>query len=160
MEELVDQARFAHPGLADERDDLPVAGPGLRQGLLQRFQLGLPPHKGRESPGDRGLYAPPHGRDAHQLTDRHGLGQTFHGHRPQRSDLDKALDQAQRLGRQPDAARRRQLLHAGRQVGGLADRRVVHVQVVANRAHHHLSRVEPDADAASPPRACVGPPRV
>ena len=55
VEELVDQARFAHPGLAQEGDDLPLAGPGPCQGLLQRLQLGLPPHKGRQPPRDRGL---------------------------------------------------------------------------------------------------------
>ena len=55
VEELVDQARFAHPGLPDEGDDLPLAGPGLRQGLPQRLQLGLSPDKGREPPRYRGL---------------------------------------------------------------------------------------------------------
>ncbi len=43
-------------------------------------------------------------------------------------------------------ARRGQLLHAGRQVRGLAHGRVVHVQVVANGPHHHLAGVEADAD--------------
>ena len=55
VEELVDQARFAHPGLAQERDDLPLASPGPCQGLLQRLHLGLPPDKGRQPPGHRGL---------------------------------------------------------------------------------------------------------
>ena len=41
---------------------------------------------------------------------------------------------------------RGELLHARRQVRGLAHRRVVHVQVVANGPHHHLAGVEPDAD--------------
>ena len=43
-------------------------------------------------------------------------------------------------------ARRGQLLHARRQVRRLAHRRVVHVQVVADRPHHHLPGVEPDPD--------------
>jgi len=34
LEELIDQARFAHPRLANERDDLPLAGPGAGQSLL------------------------------------------------------------------------------------------------------------------------------
>ena len=55
VEELVDQARFAHAGLPQEGDDLPLAGPGPCQGLLQRLQFGLPPHKGRQPPRDGGL---------------------------------------------------------------------------------------------------------
>ena len=31
-------------------------------------------------------------------------------------------------------------------MGGLADRGVVHAQVAADRAHHHLAGVQPDAD--------------
>ena len=34
VEELVDQARLAHPGLAKKRDDLPLAGTSPGQGLL------------------------------------------------------------------------------------------------------------------------------
>jgi hypothetical protein len=37
VEELVDQARFAHPGLTQEGDDLPLTSPGVGQGLLQRL---------------------------------------------------------------------------------------------------------------------------
>jgi hypothetical protein len=37
------------------------------------------------------------------------------------------------------------LLHARRQVDGQANGEVVHVQIVANRPHHHLAAVEPDA---------------
>ena len=55
VEELIDQTGFAHPGLADQRDHLPLAGSGPYQGLLQRLHLRLPPHKGRQPPGDGGL---------------------------------------------------------------------------------------------------------
>ena len=46
-----------------------------------------------------------------------------------------------------------ELLHARRQMRGLADGRVVHVQVVANGPHHDLPGVEPDAH---PQRQTVG----
>jgi len=55
MEELVDQARLPHPGLAEEGDHLPLASPGPGQSLLQCLDLGLPPDKGREPPRDGGL---------------------------------------------------------------------------------------------------------
>ena len=41
---------------------------------------------------------------------------------------------------------RRQLFHAGREVGGLADRRVVHAQIVADGADDDLAGVEAHAD--------------
>jgi hypothetical protein len=37
LEELVDQARFAHAGLPNKRNDLALAGSGAGQGLLQRL---------------------------------------------------------------------------------------------------------------------------
>jgi hypothetical protein len=37
VDKLVDQARFAHAGLAQQGDDLPLTSPGPHQSLLQRF---------------------------------------------------------------------------------------------------------------------------
>src|SRR5262249_25553069 len=45
----------------------------------------------------------------------------------------------------PDTARGGELFHTRRQVGGLADGGVIHVQVVTNRSHHDFPRVEPHA---------------
>ena len=36
------------PGLADEEDDLPLAGPGALEGVEQLAQLALAPHERRE----------------------------------------------------------------------------------------------------------------
>ena len=47
--------------------------------------------------------------------------------------------------------RRGELLHAGRQVRGLAHGRVVHVQIIPNGAHHHFPGIEADADAQLQP---------
>jgi len=52
----------------------------------------------------------------------------------------------QRPGSDPNAAGRRELLHARRQVRGLAHGGVVHAEVAADRAHHDLSGVDADAD--------------
>ena len=84
---------------------------------------------------------------AHQLKDLDGLVQPLHRHRPQGSDLHQALDQPQGGSGQPDTPRHGHLLHARRQVGGLPDRRVVHMQVVANGPHHDFPGVEPHAHA-------------
>jgi hypothetical protein len=45
-----------------------------------------------------------------------------------------------------DGACHRYLLHAGRQVRRLTDRRVINVEVAPNRAHDHFARIEADAD--------------
>ena len=59
--------------------------------------------------------------------------------------MHQSLDQAQGRRGQPDAPRGGELLHARGQVRGLAHRRVVHVQIVADGPHHHFSGVEADA---------------
>ena len=114
VEELVDQARFAHPGLAQQRDDLPLAGPGPCQGLLQGREFRLAPDKARQPPRRSRLQTPPDATGPGQLEDLHGLHQTLHGHWPQALDLDEPLRQPQGLGGEADTARGGELFHARR----------------------------------------------
>jgi hypothetical protein len=58
----------------------------------------------------------------------------------------KGLGQPQSVRRQADAAGRGHLFHAGGEVRGLADRRVIHVQVAADGPHDDLAGVEADAN--------------
>ena len=146
VDELIDQARLPHPGLADEATTWPWPAPA-RPGPAAGPRAPVCRPTKRVSP------RPPRPASAagcalgpDQLKDLHRLRQPLDRHRPQRVDLDQALDQPQRRGGEQDAARRGQLLHARRQVRGLPHGRVVHVQVVADRPHHHLAGVEPDAD--------------
>jgi hypothetical protein len=83
-----------------------------------------------------------------QLIHLDWLRPPLHRHRPQRRDLDVALDQAQGVGGQEGRAGARELLHAGGQMGRLPDGRITHVQVAADCAHHHLAAIEsyPDVD--------------
>ena len=134
------------PGLPDDRHHLAVPGPGLLQGLVQGREFRLPPHKGGQPPRRKRLQARAGRASAHQLAHLHGRGQPLDGHRAQGGDLHPPLRQPQGVGRQPNAPGGRQLFHAGRQVRGLADGGVVHVQVVANGPHHDLPGVEADAD--------------
>ena len=46
-----------------------------------------------------------------------------------------------------------ELFHTRRQVRVLAHRRVVHVQIIANGAHHHLAGVEANAQLQHHARA-------
>ena len=65
---------------------------------------------------------------------------------PRGRDREISLGEAVRLLAQQDAARPRQLLHARGEMGGLAHRGVVHVEVVADGTHDDFARVEPDTD--------------
>ena len=81
-----------------------------------------------------------------ELVDLHRFGQALDRDRSPSRHLDVALGELQGRGREQDRARCRHLLHAGGQVRRLTHRRVVHVQIRPDGAHHHLAGVEPDAD--------------
>ena len=84
-----------------------------------------------------------------------GVRQALQGTRPDRGDLDVALGQLQRVAGDQRRAGLRHLLHPGGEMGRLADRGVVHVEIAADRSHHHLTGIEPDPnldiDALAPP---------
>jgi len=84
-----------------------------------------------------------------------GLAQSFDRHWAEGVDLNKTLDQAQRIGGELGTAWRRELLHAGCQVRSTANRGVLHPQIASDRAYDHLARVEPNSDlhehAVAPP---------
>jgi hypothetical protein len=60
--------------------------------------------------------------------------------------MDEAFGQAERRDGEPNAAGRRELFHARRQVRGLADGGIIDSEIAADRAHHDVSGVETDAD--------------
>ena len=147
MNKLVHQTRLAHPGLAEQGHELAVSLTGLRQRLRQRRQLLAPARQSASVPRATAACNRPTERTRpDQLEDLDGLQQPLHREAAQGRDLHQALHQPQGRCRQPDASWRGELFHACRQVRGLADGRVVHMQVVANGAHHHLARVQPHAD--------------
>ena len=94
----------------------------------------------------------PRSRD---LIDVDRRGEPFHGDRPERRDLDQAFDEAERVGGRENRSRDCKLFHARGEMSGRPDRAVVYVQIGADRAHHDLSGIEPDADldgdALAPP---------
>src|SRR4030095_3814446 len=58
VDELIDQARFAHAGLADHGHHLAMPRTGPLQRLLQRRQLLLPSYEAGEPARRAGLQAP------------------------------------------------------------------------------------------------------
>ena len=146
MDDLIDQARLAHAGFTHQRDHLAMPGLRLGQSLLHDHQLLVPPDKARQAPYHPRLEAAAQGACPDQFIDLHRRRQALDRHGAQGGDPHQPLRQPQRLGGQTNAPGRGQLLHPGRQVRGLAQGRVVHVQVVANGADHHFARVEAHAD--------------
>ena len=144
--ELVDEARLAHPRLADDRRHLTVTVAGELLGAAELLQLGVAADEPRQpAPGGRLQAGPRRARPRH-LVDLHGVGEPLHRHGAERLHLDVALGQRQRLGRDHDRAGIGELLHPRGQVRRLADGRVVHVEIAADGAHDDLPGVQPDAD--------------
>jgi len=146
MGELVDEARLAHPRFANHRRHLTVT---VARELLRATEL-LELCVAADEPGQSALSAclktgPRRARPRH-LIDLHGVGESLDRHEAKRLHLNVALRQRQRIGRDHDRAGIGDLLHARGQVSRLADRRVVHVEITADRAHDDLARVEPDPD--------------
>ena len=146
MRELVREAELADAGLAHDGDDRAVAPCGPVADPAQVLDLGVAAAEAREAAKRRGLQARPGLTRSRQLEDLDRVREALHWDGPERPDLDVALGQPHGLARQAHRPRRRQLLHAGRQVRGLAHGRVVHPEIAADRAHHDLARVEADAD--------------
>ena len=147
VDKLIDQAGLPHPGLPDEGHDLAVAGSARSSAWRRAASSVLPPDKARQPPRRRGLQAPPERtrpRPAQRPPPAPAAPSPGTG--PSGVTCTNPSTSRRVGGREQDAARGGELFHARRQVRGLADRRVVHVQVIANGAHHHLAGVEPDAD--------------
>ena len=139
---LPHEPRFPDARLADDRHDLAMPGGGPPERLAQLLQLGVPPDEPRQAArGGRGQPGAA-GSGPDQLVDLDRRVQALHRHRPQRRDLDVPLGEPQRVGGEEAAPARRELLHPGRQVRGLADGGVVHAEIAPDGPDHHLARVQ------------------
>ena len=145
--QLVEQPRLAHTRIADQGDDLALSGRGQLARPLQRRQLALAADEGREpAPGCR-LETRARRADARQIERLDRLRQALHRHLPQGPQVQEAFGEAGGRRGQPDRSGARQLLHPAREVDGRADRVVVHAEVVADRAHQDLARMQADPRA-------------
>ena len=142
VRELPEHPGLSQTGLAHERHDLTLSGRRARKGGRQQLHLGLAADETGE-PAERGYLKPcPRVADPDDLVNLHRLDT----HRTERSRLDVSRREPARLSGHQDAARLGRLLHAGRQVRRLTDRRVVHVEIAADRPHDDFAGVEADAD--------------
>ena len=82
---------------------------------------------------------------ADETVDAHRLGDALHAELAEILELEVAARRAPPSPRQIAGIGRRERLHALRKADGVALRRVVHAQVVADRADHDLARVDAHA---------------
>jgi hypothetical protein len=113
---------------------------------VQHPQLGGAADEAREPAVGGDLKARAAGRGADELEDLHRRAEPLDRHGSDGSHAHVALDEPQRAGRQQDGAGLGDLLHSRREVRGLTDRAVVHVEVAANGAHDDLAGVQTHAD--------------
>ena len=146
LRDLVEEPRFADAGLAHDGHDLATARLRLRERCVELVELGSAPDEAREPPARRGLQPRARPAGARDLEDLERDFEALDRHRAQRPRLDIALGQAECFRRGQHGAGRGHLLHPRGQMRGLADRRVAHAQVAADRAHDDLAGVEADAD--------------
>jgi hypothetical protein len=140
------EAGFSDAGLAHDRDHLPVSRAGLLERSAKYLDLGAPADEPREPTPRGGLQSRARRTDAGDLIDLDWVAATFHRHRTKWPRRDAAFDEIECRRRDEHRAWLRQLFHPRREMGRLTDRRVVHAEVVADRADHDLAGVEPDAD--------------
>ncbi len=154
-EELIEQPRLPHAGIADHRDELSPAPPGLLRRLAKLVHLRITADETGEAAGRCCLQARADARSAAELEDLDGFGHPLDRDRPECLHLDEALGELQHCERESDGAGRRELLHPRRQMRRLPHGGVVHAQVAGDGAKHDLSRVQShtdlDLDAAASP---------
>ena len=153
---LVQEAGFANARFAHDGHDLAVAAPCPLERGAELLHLGIAPNEVAQASKRGGLKSCSHLAGSEHVVDLDGSIEALHRHGPEGLDLHEVLGQAEGFSGDPDGARGGELLHAGRQVGGLAYGRVVHTEVRADRADHDLSGVQPhsysDRDTVSAER--------
>src|SRR5258705_7638324 len=155
VSELVQEAGLPHPGFPDQGDDLAVAVTREGECPLDLLDLGLAADEAGEPP-DRGrLQTGPLRAGSGERVDDHRVRQALDRDGRSRFDLRVSFHELPGRRGEQDRAGSRELLHAGGEVGRLPDRGVVHPEIVADRADHHVAGVEPDADLDLDPLASL-----
>src|SRR5262249_3042319 len=144
LDKFPEESRLAHPGLAHDPHDLTLASSGAIEGAAELLDLGGPANEAGQSSGRRHLQPRPRGFSSNQLVHLHWIRKTLDGYGAAFVCLDITLDELERSRGQENRSRLGELLHARRQVGGLADGSVVHVEVTADGPDDDLARIESD----------------
>src|SRR5712672_1936923 len=140
MNELVYEARLAHPSFPDNRRHLPST---LLDKLLRAeelLQLGVAADEARQAPSRGGLEASTRGTDARHLVNLYQISEPLHRHGPPEGAHSYiSFRQSECVGCCKHGTGLCHLFHASRQVSCLAHDGVVHVQVVADGTNDDLA---------------------
>ena len=149
--ELEQEPGLSDARVADHEHRLAAPRPRLRPRALEGRQRVVAADERRQAA--RGPRVEPRDPLAHleQLVRGDGLALALHGDRAERARLDVPAHEALRGLGQHDLAGSGELLHARRRVGRVADRGVVHSQVVADRPDDDEPGVEAHAHAEVDP---------
>jgi hypothetical protein len=145
--ELAAEAALADPGLAHDPDDLLSVG----EGLLELGQLVLTADQARGSVFGCHVQAPAPRARAQEFGDPQRPADPVDREPPKVTESDVSVHQGGGVLADVHLPGLGQLLHALGQAHGVPDGRVLHVQVVADRSHHHLAGVQPDAHGEAEP---------
>ena len=142
--QLVEETGFAHARLAHDGPDLAVAAPHPFECCAELLHLGIAPNEVAQASKGGDLKPCSHLAGSDHVVNLDGSIEALYRHGAEGLDLHEVLGQAEGFLGDPDGARGSELLHAGGQMGGLANGRVVHPEVRADGADHDLSGVQPD----------------
>ena len=137
-----DDPRLSEPRLAQEPNGAPLSAVQPRHGQAQRLKLAVSTHE--RCAGLTGVMVGLRGlTNIAEHEHRHAVTLALHPPLTQRNRVDIWIDQPSRRLGEVHRTWLGKLLHARRQIGGVANRGVVHPQVVSNAANDNRSRVEP-----------------
>ena len=126
LTKLIQQARFAQPGVANDRDGLATPLLGQREAVPEQRQFTLPPNQTREASLTRHVNAREAATLAPHPVGAHLPGQPLDADQSQVITVEVASHQFISLFRKLDRARCGGLFHARRQIDRVADGFVVH----------------------------------
>ncbi len=149
LAELVEEPGLADPGLPHQEHGLTGARLRLVEEVGQRPELALAADVGRQPALRHHLQPGPGLSRRDDFPDGDGLGLALENVLAQGAGVEIPLDEAVGGLGDDDAAAIGELLQPGRGVGRIADSRVVHAEVAADRAHDDQTGVEPLADLKS-----------
>ena len=157
--EFGEQPGLADAGLADEADGLAMPVFDLPKKIVQDRELALAIDKNRRARRWRLAQPGAAMRHPEQTISRDRLGLAFENERSDRLDPRIALRQQAGRFAQQDRSRLGGLLKPGRHIGRITDDRVVHRQIVGDRAEDDRTRVDANShgqleelgSAAAPP---------
>ena len=142
IDELEADPALPDARFADHAHDLPVRLECPGENAVQPGELLFPSHQAREAQHARRVEAGTKRADSEEREDPDRRADTLQGRRALVAQSEESLDQPRRVLAHIHRPGLSHLLHPRGEADGVPLGRVVHAQIVADRAHHHLSRVE------------------